>query len=131
MCTVKKQKLSANPGFLTMLAMIGLFTVGPMIFGGVAMAADAEGVRHGTAGGVFVGEGTGGITDRAYVSAPPNFLYVVETARGSFLDCGAGQETRATDEDGRDMTSLRCGVTLTETIIIPAAAESAQITVHY
>lgn len=84
-----------------------------------------------SAGGVSIGEGTGGITDRAYVAAPPNYLYVVEKERGSFLDCGEGQDGRATDEDGRDMAVLRCGVTLTETIVIPAAASSARIIIHY
>ena len=87
--------------------------------------------HSGSAGGVAVGEGHGGITDRAYVSAPPNYIYVVETERGSFLDCGEGKEARATDADGRDVAALRCGVTLTETMVIPAAAESARITVHY
>jgi hypothetical protein len=84
-----------------------------------------------SAGGVSIGEGSGGITDRAYVAAPPNYLYVVETERGSFLDCGEGSDGRATDEDGRDMAVLRCGVTLTETIVIPAAASSARIIIHY
>ena len=94
MCPIRKQKLSANPGFLTMCVMIGLFSIGPMIFGGVAlageMAAEVEpGLSaQGTAGGVFGGGGSGGITDRAYVSAPPNYFYVVETVRGNFLDCG-------------------------------------------
>lgn len=84
-----------------------------------------------SAGGVAIGESAGGITDRAYVAAPPNYLYIVEKERGSFLDCGEGQDGRATDEDGRDMAALRCGVTLTETIVIPAAAASARIIVHY
>ena len=84
-----------------------------------------------SAGSVSIGEGSGGITDRAYVAAPPNYLYVVEKERGSFLDCGEGQDGRATDEDGRDMAALRCGVTLTETIVIPAAATSARIIIHY
>ena len=84
-----------------------------------------------SAGAVSIGEGSGGITDRAYVAAPPNYLYVVEKERGSFLDCGEGQDAHATDEDGRDMAVLRCGVTLTETIVIPAAADSARIIIHY
>lgn len=103
---------------------------------GAPAGAVSQAQQHGetamrSAGGVAVGEGNGGITDRAYVSAPPNYVYVVEKERGSFLDCGAGKETRATDGDGRDMAGLRCGVTLTETIVIPAAAESARIIVHY
>lgn len=85
----------------------------------------------GSAGGVAIGEGGGGITDRAYVTAPPNYLYVVEKERGNFLDCGAGRDMRATDNDGRDEARLHCGVTLTETVIIPAAAASARIVIHY
>ena len=84
-----------------------------------------------TAGGIALGESHGGITDQAYVMAPPNWLYVVEKERGSFLDCGEGQETRTTDASGRDVAELTCGVTLTETIVIPAASTSARIIIHY
>ncbi|WP_428410218.1 hypothetical protein [Hyphococcus sp.] len=91
----------------------------------------AEELAVPSAGAVSIGEGSGGITDRAYVSAPPNYLYVVEKERGSFLDCGEGRDGRATDEDGRDMAVLRCGVTLTETVVIPTAAASARIIIHY
>ena len=98
------------------------------IFAGSALAGERQG---GSAGGVAVGEGAGGITDHAYVTAPPSYLYVVERARGDFLDCGEGREVRATDEDGRDRAHMRCGVTLTETVIIPAAAASARIIIHY
>jgi len=117
MCAVRKQSLNAA---------LGLLAAG-FIFAAPANAAETAG----TAGGVAIGEGTGGVTDRAYVTAPPNYLYVVEKERGSFLDCGEGQDVRATDEDGRDAAALRCGVTLTETIVIPAAAASARITIHY
>ncbi len=86
---------------------------------------------QGTAGGIALGESHGGVTDQAYVIAPPYWLYVVERERGSFLDCGEGQEARTTDASGRDVAALSCGVTLTETIIIPAAAASARIIVHY
>jgi hypothetical protein len=85
----------------------------------------------GTAGDLALGESHGGITDQAYVIAPPHWLYVVEKERGSFLDCGEGQETRSTDASGRDVAALTCGVTLTETIVIPAASTSARIIVHY
>ncbi|MHA7872086.1 MAG: hypothetical protein ACX939_07040, partial [Hyphococcus sp.] len=98
---------------------------------GLLMMAGTAIAGEGSAGGVAIGEGAGGVTDRAYVIAPPNYLYVVERERGSFLDCGAGQDARATDADGRDMAALRCGVTLTETIVIPAAAASARIIIHY
>ena len=101
-----------------------------------AMAGTAEGARVGsqtgeTAGGVAIGDGQGGVTDRAYVTAPPHYMFIVEKERGSFLDCGEGQDIRATDSDGRDLATLRCGVTLTETVVIPAAASSARIIVHY
>lgn len=121
MCTEPKQ--SRNLAFsLAVLAVAGLtMLTGPAL---------AQSAAH-SAGGVSIGEGHGGVTDRAYVAAPPNYAYVVEKERGSFLDCGEGHDRRATDEDGRDMAILRCGVTLTETVVIPAAAQSARITIHY
>ncbi len=118
MCPVRKQSVNA---------VLRVFAIG-LTFAGPALAGDVGG---GSAGGVAVGEGAGGITDRAYVTAPPNYLYVIEKERGSFLDCGEGQEVRAVDSDGRDRAHLRCGVTLTETIVIPAAASSARIIIHY
>ncbi len=122
MCINRKQVLNAAVAILSG----GLFHLAP------AQAGEAPtGLAAGSAGGVAVGEGAGGITDRAYVTAPPNYLYVVEKERGSFLDCGAGQNVRATDGDGRDLATLRCGVTLTETIVIPAAAASARVIIHY
>lgn len=93
--------------------------------------AGREAPARASAGGVALGEAHGGIADQAYVIAPPNWLYVVEKERGSFLDCGEGQETRATDEAGRDVAELTCGVTLTETIVIPAASTAARIIIHY
>ena len=120
MCAVPKQSLNAAFGFVA----IALTVLGP--------ASAGEGDRAGeSAGGLSIGEGAGGITDRAYVTAPPHYLYVVEKERGSFLDCGEGRDRRAVDADGRDLATLRCGVTLTETIVIPAAATSARIIVHY
>lgn len=117
MCAERKQTLNiAAALFAAVLTLAG--------FAGAEPAARS-------AGSVTIGEGSGGITDRAYVAAPPNYLYVVEKERGSFLDCGEGSDGRATDEDGRDMAVLRCGVTLTETVVIPAAATSARIIVHY
>ncbi len=84
-----------------------------------------------SAGGLALGEPQAGITDRAYVTAPPGWLYVVERESGSFLDCGEGMDARTTDQHGRDLAALRCGVTLTETIVIPAAATSARIVIHF
>jgi hypothetical protein len=85
----------------------------------------------GGAGSVALGDSDGGITDRAFVSAPPHYAYVVERDSGSFLDCGEGMDERSTDADGRDLATLRCGVTLTETLVIPAASQSARLVVHY
>lgn len=101
----------------------------------IAAAALALGVSSalaaGSAGGIAIGEGHGGVADEAYVIAPPHYLYVVEKEPGSFLDCGEGQEARAADGAGRDAAALSCGVTLTETVIIPAASASARIIIHY
>lgn len=83
------------------------------------------------AASLALGDSLGGVTDRAYISAPPNWTYVIEREPGSFLDCGEGMDVRQTDADGRDLAGLSCGVTLTETIVIPAAARSARIIVHY
>lgn len=84
-----------------------------------------------SAGGLALGESQGGVTDRAYVSAPPDWRFVIEREPGSFLDCGRGMDARAADADGRDLARLSCGVTLTETLVIPAAAESARLIVHF
>lgn len=84
-----------------------------------------------SAGSVALGDSQGGVTDRAYIAAPPHFAYVIEREAGSFLDCGDGMDVRSADADGRDLAALSCGVTLTETLAIPAAAESARIVVHY
>ncbi len=122
MCPDRKHKLTITAPILAVF----------LAFSGPALAGGHEaGSRGGSAGGVAVGAGTGGITDRAYVTAPPNYAYVVEKERGSFLDCGEGHEPRMTDADGRDLAALSCGVTLTETIVIPAAASSARIIIHY
>lgn len=114
MCAVRKQSVNV---FIAVAAA------------GFMLASVAH--AGGTAGGIAIGDGAGGVTDRAYLIAPPHYLYVVEKERGSFLDCGEGQDVRAADADGRDLATLRCGVTLTETVVIPAAASSARIIVHY
>ena len=119
MCASRKQSVNAR---LALAAALSL---------AVGQALAADGPAGGSAGGLALGESHGGITDHAYVIAPPNWLYIVEKERGSFLDCGEGQETRSTDASGRDVAELTCGVTLTETIVIPAASTSARIIVHY
>ncbi len=131
MCPDPKHSLNAGFGILALLFSLTAQAVAAPQERSGGEFSQGDQYTGRTAGGVSVGEGNGGITDRAFITAPPNYLYVVEKGRGSFLDCGAGQEVRATDEDGRDMAHLRCGVTLTETIIIPAAAASARIIIHY
>ena len=123
MCLNSKQAVNALAAILWAGVAIGGQASAQESIGGEPVRA--------AAGGVAIGDGAGGITDRAYVTAPPNYFYVVEKERGSFLDCGEGQDSRATDEDGRDIAALRCGVTLTETIVIPAAAASAKVIIHY
>lgn len=133
MCAKRKQRLN------TVLPIVAAaFTLAGGAVGAEMHLGDAAGQqsqesapRSAAAGGVAVGDGSAGVTDRAWVMAPPHYSYVVERAPGSFLDCGAGQETRSADADGRDMAPLRCGVTLTETIVIPAAATSARIIIHF
>ncbi len=114
MCPDRKQTVKA-------------FFAGLLALSGASAAQEPEG----SAGGLAIGETHGGIADEAFVIAPPHYFYVVEKEPGSFLDCGEGQEARATDEAGRDAAALSCGVTLTETIVIPAASASARIIVHY
>jgi len=86
---------------------------------------------HSSMGGLAVGEPDGGIVDRYFVTAPPNWVYFVENQRGSFVDCGEVSARGQTDPDGRDMAALNCGVTITETMVIPAAAQSARLIVHF
>ena len=100
---------------------------GALTVAGVAYAGDSgAGVSR-----VVIGERSAGITDRAYVMGPPDTLYVAEISPGSFLNCGERREARRTDADGRDLAEMTCGVTLTETVVIPAASTSASFTVHY
>ncbi|MEM9263148.1 MAG: hypothetical protein AAGA22_06180, partial [Pseudomonadota bacterium] len=86
---------------------------------------------HRSAGGVAIADATDGITSAAYVLAPPNYSFVVEREAGSFIDCGGGQQIRSADQSGRLVEELSCSVSLTETVVIPAAAESARIIIHY
>ncbi len=101
----------------------------------MAIAGDSARLKpepaHASAGSLALGEASGGVTDRAYISAPPNWLFSIEREPGSFLDCGEGMDSRATDGDGRRMEPLNCGVTLTETIAIPAASASARLVIHH
>ena len=128
MCADRKQTLNAA---LSIVSAAFIFTGTASAGAGVEKPHIKAEHSGRTAGGVAIGDGSAGVTDRAWVNAPPHYLYVIEKERGSFLDCGEGKEARAVDEDGRDMAPLRCGVTLTETIVIPAAAASARLIVHF
>ncbi|MEL6506001.1 MAG: hypothetical protein AAFR29_00075 [Pseudomonadota bacterium] len=83
------------------------------------------------AGGVAAGENRGGVIDSVHVMAPPGWAFVLETQAGSFVDCGNETIAQHTDADGRSTVSLTCGVTLAETLVIPAAARSARIVIHH
>ncbi|MEO0400245.1 MAG: hypothetical protein AAF224_12580 [Pseudomonadota bacterium] len=104
-----------------------------VFFAGAPASAGAAEVAEtlGTVGGVALGDARDGVADRVYVAAPPGYVFVVTKETGSFLDCGADAEVRAADADGRDSPSLTCAVALTETIVIPAASESARLIIHY
>lgn len=116
MCAIRKQVLNA----IAALAAVGT----PV---SAAFAAEPAG----SVGGIALGDSEGGITDRAFVVAPPDYQYIVERDSGSFINCGEGMDVRVTDGDGRDLAPLRCGVTLTETVVIPTASESARLIVHF
>lgn len=121
MCLNRKQILNITASLAVLLITNGV-------------QAASRGENHGdkaSVGQLVIGEGADGITDRAYVIAPPNWYYVVDIEPGSFLNCGDFTQARKTDDDGRDQASLNCGVTLTETVVIPAASTSATITIHY
>ena len=87
--------------------------------------------QENTAGGVVIGDNLGGIIDRVWVTAPPNTPYILELTAGTFLDCGAGQLSRTVDRSGRDEALLRCGVSVTEIIVLPDIGRPAMLTVHY
>jgi len=125
MCPERKQFLNiclSATIVLTLLSSLGNADAGQL--------SEIEG-NASSLGQLVIGEGAGGITDRAYVIAPPNWYYVVDIEPGSFLNCGERVEARMTDGDGRDEALITCGVTLTETVVIPAASTSATITIHY
>lgn len=84
-----------------------------------------------TAGSIMAGTSHGGVISQLYVTAPPGWSYQVERVPGSFVDCGQGIDARTTDHNGRDSAPLVCGVTITETLVIPAASTSARLVVHY
>ncbi|MEO1015029.1 MAG: hypothetical protein AAFX08_07550 [Pseudomonadota bacterium] len=101
------------------------------LFAIAALAVSPAAAETPAAGGVALADARDGVTDAAFVVAPPNYRYVVAREPGSFVDCGAGAEAKATDESGRGVAGLACAVTLTETIVIPAASRSARVIIHY
>jgi len=117
MCAEHKQNLKAFIKALPFLVMIS-----------AANGADTDSAAMGA---IAPGDSKAGITDRAFIVAPPNWSYAVERQRGSFLDCGEGMDMSQSDENGRGLTPLKCGVTLTETVVVPAASTSARIIVHF
>lgn len=84
-----------------------------------------------TAGSIAPGPTSGGIISELYVAAPPNYHFQLEKTPGSFVNCGEGFNGQTADKNGRQTTTLSCGVTITETLVIPAAAQSARLVVHY
>lgn len=88
-------------------------------------------VISGAVAGVVLGDNLGGLIDRVYVSGPPEAEFAMSVERGSFLDCGSGVTVARTDDDGRRMVALVCGVTLAETLVIPTTSQPAKLTIHY
>ncbi|MGV6801202.1 MAG: hypothetical protein ACWA5L_04700 [bacterium] len=92
------------------------------------VTSSARGQSMGT---LVLGENIGGMSEVAYFIAAPDSEINYTLEPGSFLDCGTGKEKNQTDEDGRGQIRLSCGVTLTETLIIPAASQPARLIIHY
>lgn len=135
MCAESKQNVNAQPmrrrpcqGLL--LWLFSVLFVG-LTESAVAASASQQDARPEAAGSVALGEPDGGITDHVFVAAPPNFQVVIERNSGSFVDCGDGMDLTRTDAAGRRMSDLDCRVTLTETVVIPAASASATVIIHY
>ena len=84
-----------------------------------------------SASSIVAGRSHGGIINELYVTVPPSWSYQVERVSGSFVDCGSGVSEHAGDPNGRGQIRLSCGVTLTETLVIPAASQSAKFVIHH
>ena len=96
--------------------------------GAQANRAHANGA---SASSIVAGRSHGGIINELYVTVPPSWSYQVERVSGSFVDCGSGVSEHAGDPNGRGQIRLSCGVTLTETLVIPAASQSAKFVIHH
>lgn len=138
MCAESKQSLNVGPqrgGAAAAMRALLLAVFG--LISGVGAGADAQIAAekprgaNGTATGVAAGENRGGVIDVVHVMAPPGWSFVLETQAGSFVDCGDDILVNQTDADGRSTVKLSCGVTLAETLVIPAAARSARIVIHH
>ena len=81
--------------------------------------------------GVFAGDNLGGVTDRAFVAAPPGTSFEISVIPGHFLDCGRGSIMRQTDAAGQALIALDCGVTQPETLILPDIGKPALLMVHF
>ena len=132
MCVKRKHFVN----FVSAPCMIGVALVICSI--GAVQAADSEANDSsqqvsGETGfaSVLPGPSKGGVIDTLYVTAPKNTLYTLEKQPGSFVDCGTSREMRRTDQDGREAVTLSCGVTITETLVIPAASERALMIIHF
>ncbi len=125
MCNKSKQRVNyLTAGIIILVIMYG---VDFLISAARADTLTAEAQL----GGVALGENLGGVMDRIYVAAPPNWQFAVSLQPGSFLDCGTGMEVSQTDANGRRAFPVTCGVTLKETLIIPSASKPARLVIHY
>lgn len=84
-----------------------------------------------TASGLAPGKSSGGVIDQLFVVAPPGWQFTLETHAGSFVDCGDVSQTLQTDTAGRHTVAMSCGVTITETLVIPTASQSARVVIHH
>lgn len=139
MCFFRKQNLNA---LTLILAILALFVAPAMAQSGPEEDIYSQSGTKTTdnsqfhtvtksAGSITPGVSHGGVISQLYVTAPPGWAFQLERTPGSFVDCGEGRRMLVTDKDGRAAANLSCGVTITETLVIPAASESARLIVHY
>ncbi len=125
MCSKRKQPVNY---LLVAIVIMVLMHCADLL---VSSAQAQTGQPSAEIGGVALGENLGGVLDRVFVAAPPNWQFTVALTPGSFLDCGSGMAVAQTADDGRDVFPVSCGVTLTETLVIPSASRPAQLIIHY
>ncbi len=137
MCIFSKQILNFSAGLLAFFTLL----CGPIVAQTAVLSQNTTVTpslglteipeRVDSAGSISAGDSHGGVINELHVMAPPGWVYQVERQPGSFVDCGKGRENRISDKNGRDSANLACGVTITETLVIPAASESARLIVHF